>query len=443
MTDTIEPARTSKVRRGGWLLLILGVGLGFVLRGLLPLGGPGADASQEPEEAGGVEPADMQARVEVARAVRGSLPLVSVGLGQVRPDPLALRALGSRAGGRVLELFASPGQRVTAGERLLRFDPLPLQSALGLARAGLVSADAALDDFLHGGRAREEAARASAARATASARELADERVAALVPLHDDGVVPDRSLLEARAEARRLADEQQLAEGSLAAWIELLATLREQELGATREAAASTLGEAEAVLADADVLAPADGQILELTVSAGDRVEPGAAVGTLLGEGSSVIAFGLTPGALEGLALGSEAFFVDDRGAARHGHIVSLPVRVDSTTGLATLLVAPDDDGPSPRPGTVLRGELVRSRLDDVLLVPEPAVVRGLDQPTVVVVDDDGLAHGVPVQVLARHAGQVALAGGLDAGQRVIVAGGYNLPEGAHVLADEPAGGGR
>jgi RND family efflux transporter MFP subunit len=253
-------------------------------------------------------------------------------------------------------------------------------------------------------------------------------------------VVPDRTLLEARAEARRLADEQQLAEADLAAWDEELGGIQARGLQATRDAAARAVDEAEVALGDAEVRAPAAGQVLNLDVAPGEQVAAGTAVATLQLEGASVLAFDLPPDALEGLTPGTEVLFADAAGSARHGRVVSLPVAADETTGLAPLLVTPDDDGPAPLPGMLVRGELVLRRLEGALLVPEQAVVRADERLVVVAVDQDQRAHTVDVEVRGRHGGLVAVSGDLQPGAQVVVAGGYNLPDGSHVVVDTPAG---
>lgn len=435
-------------RRGGFGLLLLGVCVGLLLRGLLPGGGSGEPSSPAAEgEAGAPDPGELEARVEVARARRGSLLLATAALGRVEADPHGVLGLASRAGGRVLEVLVETGQEVRAGDVLLRFDRRPLEATLTEARAGLAAADAELDDFERGGRAREESGLAVAAEAARAAHELAQRRVEALEPLHAEGVVPDRSLLEARGEAARLAGEQQLAESDLSSWREVRGALRASSLHAARDAAAATLAEAQSVLDECELKAPRDGRVLSLSVSAGDAVDAGAALGTLRVASSTRVAFRVATDDLDGLVPGGEASFDDGRGGTVHGTILALPAEVDAGTGLGRLFVLPDEGASVPLPGSVVRGELVRGRLDGVLLVPDGAVVRALDRPTVIVVDDDDLAHAVHVSVLGRHASEVAVEGALEAGQRVVVTGGYNLPDGARVLpvdpSDAPSEGGR
>ena len=75
--------------------------------------------------------------------------------------------------------------------------------------------------------------------------------------------------------------------------------------------------------------------------------------------------------------------------------------------------------------------------------MPESALVRSADRTVVVTVDAGDIAHVVPVEVLGRSAGRVAVAGEVHAGDRVIVDGAFNLPDGAHVVAEPGAEQGR
>ena len=84
-------------------------------------------------------------------------------------------------------------------------------------------------------------------------------------------------------------------------------------------------------------------------------------------------------------------------------------------------------------PGLTVRGELELRRLENVLLVPADAIVRSNDEPTVVLDTAEHSAKIVRVKVLGRRDELVAVDGAIQAGDRVITDGGYNLPEGAHV----------
>src|SRR6185436_2594726 len=86
---------------------------------------------------------------------------------------------------------------------------------------------------------------------------------------------------------------------------------------------------------------------------------------------------------------------------------------------------------PSPQPGLVVRGEIESRRLTGAVLVPSHAIVRAEDEPTLVLVGDDGIAKRVEVEILGRHGDVAAVKGDVKDGDRVVVEGGYNLPDGA------------
>jgi membrane fusion protein (multidrug efflux system) len=71
--------------------------------------------------------------------------------------------------------------------------------------------------------------------------------------------------------------------------------------------------------------------------------------------------------------------------------------------------------------------------LRDVLVLPDSALVVVGDSQTVFVVGNDSVAHALPVVVLARRMGRVAVRGGLQAGASVVTTGAWGLADGMKV----------
>jgi len=137
-----------------------------------------------------------------------------------------------------------------------------------------------------------------------------------------------------------------------------------------------------------------------------------------------------------GLQPGARATWEDALGTHGAGALQRLGGVVDPVTGLIEAVVAPDTASAGEPPGLAVSGELQLRVLHDVVLVPEAAVLRAHDAQ-VVVLADAGHARVVPVTVKGRHGGLAAVTGEVRDGQRVIVSGGYNLPDGAGITATE------
>jgi RND family efflux transporter MFP subunit len=76
----------------------------------------------------------------------------------------------------------------------------------------------------------------------------------------------------------------------------------------------------------------------------------------------------------------------------------------------------------------------------DVIVIPASAVTlkaSNADEGTVMVVDEESVAHEAPVTVGIRNAEQVEILTGLQPGQTVVIEGNYALPDGTKVKTEE------
>lgn len=185
----------------------------------------------------------------------------------------------------IVAVLVREGDRVAAGQPMLRLDPSTTESRLSQARATVAGARAALAEQVTGPR-REEilAARArlagAEARLATSGREY--ERVAELVR---------RSLLPQSDLDRQRAQRETAAADRDAAREELLALERGtrsevlDQAQAALERAAAQLAELEVSRARLDVLAPRAGVVDALPYELGERPPRGATIAVMLAAG--------------------------------------------------------------------------------------------------------------------------------------------------------------
>ena len=70
-------------------------------------------------------------------------------------------------------------------------------------------------------------------------------------------------------------------------------------------------------------------------------------------------------------------------------------------------------------------------------IVPASSIVIEDDKASLFTVDDEQIAHAVPIEILTRTADKAVVSSeSLQAGQTVIIDGNYNLPDGAHVVQE-------
>jgi multidrug resistance efflux pump len=234
---------------------------------------------------------------------------------------------GSRVGGRVLEVLAKEGQRVAAGDVLIRLEADEAEATLAAARAKLAQAEATLEKIETGARPEEirqaEAVAEQARQRYNIARQATrPEDRAAAVALEDAAraqrdqaksdfdrierlfqseAVPQQrydqarhaldaaeAQLQAAAERRKLAQEGARSEEILAAGaageqaqaaLDLLKNGARKEdvdaAGALRDSAAADVARAEVNLRETVIVAPRNGVVDALDIHPGDLVRPG------------------------------------------------------------------------------------------------------------------------------------------------------------------------
>ena len=425
------------------VLLLAGIALGWTIAALTGSTSTAPDAADSEDAAPEIAPADMDVRVTADVARRGDLPRVLVAAGVVRAAPGSRHVIGTRAGGRVVEALAAPGQQVHAGEVLLRFDPAPLLAALAQARATLAAAAGALSEFEQTGRERTQVELAAAVERTAAQLVLAEAESARRESLHADGLASDKALAESRQAAVQARADAQLARRAEEAFRTSGAEFQHATLLAEHEAARAAAAEAERMLAEAQVTAPCDGQVVEFLARPGASFDPGAPLGELLSAEGRLLVFGVTADAARRLPPDAPAWWTDGLGRTHRGRLSHVAGTVDPVTGLVDAIVVPEEPDATPDgmpvdpqlplpPGLAVRGELQLDLLRDALLVPERAVLRDRERQVVVIADGDH-ARIEPVTLAGRHGGQAAIEGNVRAGDLVLIDGGYNLPDGAHL----------
>jgi HlyD family secretion protein len=251
--------------------------------------------------------------------------------GTVEADDIRV---GSRLGGRVSQVLVREGDRVRAGQPLVRFEAADLAARRDDARAAIERARAELDKAVNGSRPEEiaaaraetESAAARAARATNGSRveeiQHAEAQLAAadadlgvaratldrIRDLAEVGVVSRQALDEADASFKRARGQRDAAaervgllrSGSRREEIDeargdyerALARQRLVERGTRREDVASAKAELDRALAglekveadagELEVRAPADAVVELLQVRPGDLVAAGSSVATLV-----------------------------------------------------------------------------------------------------------------------------------------------------------------
>lgn len=184
-----------------------------------------------------------------------------------------------------------------------------------------------------------------------------------------------------------------------------------------------------------EIRAPFDGVVGLRYVSTGAYVNASTRIATLQRLDRLKIDFAVPEKYSGRIKVGSDIVFSVAGGQKKFtGRIYALDPRIDS--GTRTLLVravCPNNDG-SLLPGAFANVSVQLEQVSDALLIPAEAVIPGLDEKNVFVMQD-GIAQRRAVETGARTATQVHILSGLRAGDRVITSGLQQMRAGLAVVA--------
>ncbi len=308
--------------------------------------------------------------------------------GTLEPDREAV--LRAQVSGSVLQTYADQGQAVNAGTVLARIDASGIQDAYTSARAGLVSARNAAD---------------------VAAKDLAR----------------NEKLLAAGAIAERDIDQSRRA--SIAAQAAL-------------EDANSRLATAEKAYRSTTVTAPFTGVVSERPVSAGDVVQPGTALFTVVDPSSMRLEASVPAEQLASIRIGVPVNFTVSGYPGRQfvGRITRINPTADPTTRQVRIYVSIPNEGRALVGGLFANGRMSTATKMG-LVVPQSAVdVRG-SIPSVMRVRQ-GKAEKVQVQIglTDKTSETIEVLSGVQAGDTLLLGAAQGITPGTLVRISAPAG---
>ena len=308
--------------------------------------------------------------------------------GTLEPDREAV--LRAQVSGSVLQTYADQGQAVNAGTVLARIDASGIQDAYTSARAGLVSARNAAD---------------------VAAKDLAR----------------NEKLLAAGAIAERDIDQSRRA--SIAAQAAL-------------EDANSRLATAEKAYRSTTVTAPFSGVVSERPVSAGDVVQPGTALFTVVDPSSMRLEASVPAEQLASIRIGVTVDFTVSGYPGRQfvGRITRINPTADPTTRQVRIYVSIPNEGRALVGGLFANGRMSTATKMG-LVVPQSAVdVRG-SIPSVMRVKQ-GKAEKVQVRIglTDKTSETIEVLSGLQPGDTLLLGAALGITPGTLVRISAPTG---
>jgi len=427
----IDPARKVRGRGPAWRRrLVLGALSGLALVAALFVSGIFTGATE----------------VSVAPAARldpgAPTPILTAG-GYVVPHRKI--ELSPKITGRIEWIGVDKGDRVRAGQVLIRLDQRELVAQVDQARAALEQARHRLVELETGSRPQEiEQSRAAVQQAQANVLN-AERNLRRMRELHADGAVAEQQVDDARtAYEVALAQLRVASEGLDLTRVGPRREQIDQARAGLRQAEAS-LALALANLQNTEIRAPEDGTILERLAEIGETVTTGvtatrgakSAIVSMANLGDLRVELDINQNDLRRLRLGMPAQIVLDAYPDRpyRGTLVEMAPEANRQKATLQVKVKAHEPDAQIRPemnARVTFQEPPRPGQPARILVPKESLVGGAEDPAVFVVQE-GKALRRRVVLGAESGTNVEVVEGLRGGESVVVRGMAGLADGTPV----------
>lgn len=397
---------------------------------------PATSPSQPPNPGEEIQPV----LVEGVRVVPRTLTERASYHGTLQPRRAV--TLTPKAAGRVAAIQADVGDRVEAGQILLRLETTEAEAQVRQAEAAVAAARAQLDRLVAGATPEELEQVQAAVRQATLQLEQARAELARVESLYQKGGVSAQSYENTRTQAELAEAALRSAEARLQA---LEAGAREEDL----QAAQAQLLQAEAGLElartqveNASLEAPFAGVVSQRNAELGALLSPGAPAFTLVDLEEMKIVLRLPGRDVLALSAGARARVrVEGLDGTFDGRVHRIDPVADPQSNLFGVEVRLANPDQHLRAGLTVTVELPLRQAEEALAVPARAVVTRGQQRGVYVVEED-VARFQPVELGVRDGDWLEVRSGLSKGATVVTAGVEFLEPGQRVrlqLAEDPA----
>ncbi|HTR83882.1 MAG TPA: efflux RND transporter periplasmic adaptor subunit [Reyranella sp.] len=329
----------------------------------------------------------------VAVAQKRDVPVIVRGLGTVQAFKMV--TVKTRVDGQIVKIAFEEGQDVKEGDPLFQIDPRPFQATLDQAKATKKKDEAQLEGA-----------------------QLDLERYS--------------KLIGSGYQSRQSYDQQQATVDALKGSI------------AADQAA---IDNAQLNLSYADIRSPIAGRTGQRLVDLGNLVQASqnTALVTITQIKPIFVNFTIPQYANHNLrknqaksALTAVAYAADDKFKLAEGKVTLVDNQIDPATGTLRLKAEFANTDERLWPGEFVNVHLTLSMRDDVVTVPQRAILQGATGYYAFIVKPDNTVERRSVEVDAQQDEIAVIGKGIALGEKVVIDGQYRLSNGSKVRVDQP-----
>lgn len=374
--------------------------------------------------------------VKVAKAEKGAIATPVTAVGTIWPREKA--DVGAKISAQIKSMSLLKNKLVRAGEVIAVLESRDLQAQRAEAVAALNEARASERSVITGTIPKTNAedqkaltdarAKVNVARATYERRRV----------LYEKGGISKKDLEASQLDLTTAEDELRLEEQTVALRTHSL-NPNDRALAAARTAQAQQrVATLDAQLSYATIRSPITGIVTDQFQYEGEFASAGGKLVTIADTSTVIVKAPFSDTAVSQLKTGDTATVVptDTSAEEMHGQITLLSRASDPTNRTVEVWVTLGNSDGKLRANGAAQVTIAANSKTDAIVVPATAVTletSNANEGTVMVVDDQNVAHETKVTIGIRTPDKVEIVEGLKGGETVVVEGNYALSDGTKV----------
>jgi multidrug efflux pump subunit AcrA (membrane-fusion protein) len=424
-----EQRRARIVRQRNIVLIVAGVAIAVLLVGLIIW----RVRSSKPETEAAVTPT---VSVKVAKAEKQTIAAPITAVGTIWPREKA--DVGAKVSAQIKSMPLLKNKLVRAGEVIAVLESRDLQAQRAEALAALNEARANERSLVTGTipktNAEDQKALNDAHAKVNNARATFERRRT----LYDKGGISKKDLEASQLDLTTAENELRLQEQTVALRTRSL-NPNERALASARTAEAQQhLATLDAQLSYATIRSPITGIVTDQFQYEGEFASAGGKLVTIADTSSVIVKAPFSDTAVAQVKTGDTVTVVptDTSAEEMHGQVTLLSRSSDPTNRTVEVWVTLGNGDGKLRANGAAQVTIAANSKDDAIVVPASAVTleaSNATEGTVMVVDDQNVAHETKVTIGIRTPDKVEIVEGLKGGETVVIEGNYALSDGTKV----------
>jgi HlyD family secretion protein len=354
--------------------------------------------------------------------------------------PLRQATVAPKITSTISEFKVQRGSRVKKGQLLAILENRDLEAQAQASKGDFEQADANYAITVNAGLPQQIQKAELDAQAAKYAFDAAQKVFDSRHDLFQQGAIPRRDLDSAEVALAQARSQNEQAQKQLA---DLQRIGNEQLLRAakgTKESAEGHYHSATAQLSYSEIRSPIDGVVTDRPLYVGDLATANQPILTVMDVSSLVAKAHIPQSDAAQLKVGDAAQITVGEGQDDvEGRVSLVSPALDPGSTTTEVWIETRKPRAALKPGITVSIEISAKTVKDAVVVPSSALFKNEDGAYyVVVAGTDKKAHQKVVQLGLRNKELTQITSGIDAGDPVVVSGGYAIPDGTSIEIEKP-----